>query len=87
MLKNLCSFLLCSLLLAGQSAQAQLVPNPDFLSGAGSHTYKSVDGVTLRLHVFQPHSDSVEPRAAIIFSSAAAGDRVRCNNLCHTLSI
>ncbi|MCB1672873.1 MAG: alpha/beta hydrolase [Gammaproteobacteria bacterium] len=58
--------LLASLLLPGL-ASAQLPPNPDFLDGASSHTYKWVDNITLRLHVFQPHVDASEPRAAIVF--------------------
>jgi acetyl esterase/lipase len=56
-----------SALALGQNSKAQLAPNPDFLDGASSHTFKWVDGVTLRLHVFQPQSPAEEPRAAIVF--------------------
>ena len=52
---------------ASQLSWAQLIPNPDFLDSASSHTYKSVDGVTLRLHVFQPHGVRPEPDPAIVF--------------------
>ena len=33
-------------------AAGQLAPNPDFLSGAKSYTYKNDENTSLRLHVF-----------------------------------
>jgi acetyl esterase/lipase len=61
------ALLLLTALGYSQLSQAQLIPNPDFLDSASSHTYKSVDGVTLRLHVFQPHGDRSEPAPAMVF--------------------
>lgn len=67
-MKKLSSFLLVIVtLVTSQLLQAQLAPNPDFLDGASSHTYKSVDGITLRLHVFKPHGEQPEPVPAIVF--------------------
>ena len=67
-MKNISKFLFLIVALAFcQQAIPQLLPNPDFLDGAGSHTYKSIDGVTLRLHIFQPTDAKVESRAAIVF--------------------
>jgi len=68
LMKNISKFLFLFVALAfSQQATPQLLPNPDFLDGAGSHTYKSIDGVTLRLHIFQPADAKVESRAAIVF--------------------
>jgi len=61
------AFLFLTFLAIGQIAHAQLNPNPDFLHGARSYTYKSVDGVTLRLHVFSPHDADTTPKPAIVF--------------------
>jgi len=67
-MKRLTNVLLLVLTLgACQLSLAQLAPNPDFLNSASSHTYKSVDGVTLRLHVFKPHGERSEPTPAIVF--------------------
>ena len=67
-MKNISKFLFLFVALAfSQQATPQLLPNPDFLDGADSHTYKSIDGVTLRLHIFQPNDAKAEPRAAIVF--------------------
>ena len=67
-MKKLPNLLLLMLAMsASQLSQAQLIPNPDFLDGASSHTYKSVDGVTLRLHVFQPRVEMSGPDPAIVF--------------------
>jgi acetyl esterase/lipase len=67
-MKNISKFLfLFVALVFCQQAIPQLLPNPDFLDGAGSHTYKSIDGLTLRLHIFQPTDAKVESRAAIVF--------------------
>jgi len=46
---------------------AQQLPNPDSLPGADSYTYKSVDGLDLKLHVFTPEPDDGEPKAAVVF--------------------
>ena len=47
--------------------EAQRSPNPDFLDGARSYTYRSVDGVTLRLHVYSPRESGSASRPAIVF--------------------
>jgi len=68
LMKNISKFLFLFVALAfSQQATPQLLPNPDFLDGADSHTYKSIDGVTLRLHIFQPNDAKARPRAAIVF--------------------
>lgn len=54
-------------LVTSQLSLAQLAPNPDFLDGASSHTYRSVSGVTLRLHVYQPHGEKTAPTPAMVF--------------------
>lgn len=42
-------------------------PNPDFLPGSDSYTYKSVDGIELRLHVFNNSDGVAKPKPAIVF--------------------
>ena len=53
----------CSMPLLAQN----LAPNPDFLDGASSHTYKVIDGVALRLHVYHAVNPEQDPAPAIVF--------------------
>jgi acetyl esterase/lipase len=48
--------------------QAPVPPQPMSIEGAVTHVYKSIDGIELRLHVFNPpnHSSSMK-QAAIVF--------------------
>ena len=48
-------------------AISQLAPNPDFIGGATSYTYKSEENTSLRLHIFQPHRLDPSPQPAIVF--------------------
>ena len=48
-------------------AMGQLAPNPDFLSGAKSYTYKSDEDISLRLHVFESPNQSLSIKPAIVF--------------------
>ena len=48
-------------------AIGQLAPNPDFIGGAKSYTYKSEENTSLRLHIFQPHRLGPSPQPAIVF--------------------
>lgn len=48
-------------------AGAQQSPNEDFMDGAKSVTYRNEDGVTLRLHVYQPPSNVQKTGSAIVF--------------------
>ncbi|MDG2035725.1 MAG: alpha/beta hydrolase [Pseudomonadales bacterium] len=41
--------------------------NPDFLPGSESYTYKVIDDINLRLHVFGTQTASSEPKPAIVF--------------------
>ena len=59
-------------------AIGQLAPNPDFLSGAKSYTYKSDESTSLRLHVFQPskHSSSLQPAIVFFFGGGWRQGRI-----------
>ena len=54
---------------AAKAAPAKKVvqPNPEFLSGSKSYTYKVIDDISLRLHVFGTQTVSEQPKSAIIF--------------------
>ena len=62
----------CALLASGTGAAAQdgPFPYPPSLPGAAEHAYKTVDGVVLRLWVFQPNGhkpSDVRPAAVFFF--------------------
>jgi acetyl esterase/lipase len=48
-------------------AQGPIAPQPETISGATSHVYKSVDGIDLRIHVFGPQTLNGSPVPAIVF--------------------
>ena len=72
---SITSFLLVGVIsfmpLLSIAAKKELAPNPDFLSGSESYTYKVVGDIKLRLHVFGTQTSSVqdasEAKPAIIF--------------------
>lgn len=47
--------------------QKKLAPNPDFLPGADSYTFKTIGHVNLRLHVFGSNGDDRELKPGVIF--------------------
>ena len=66
------AFVACALLASGTGAVAQdgPFPYPPSLPGAAEHAYKTVDGVVLRLWVFQPNGhkpSDVRPAAVFFF--------------------
>lgn len=62
------AMLLLSVPIATLAQNAPVQPQPIAIEGAITHVYKSIDGVELRLHIFNPqsHSASVK-RPAIVF--------------------
>lgn len=54
-------------ILAAVDVRADVPDNPNSLLGANSFIYKTVDDVTLRLHVFSGNTYQQTPRPAIIF--------------------
>ena len=61
-------FIILLFLSVGISAnQKKLEPNPDFLPGADSYTFKTIGDTNLRLHVFGKTTDSSELKPGVIF--------------------
>jgi acetyl esterase len=67
MKRKLSAFILIYSVMLCNQLSAQSEPNPDSLPGAQSHTYKSVNGIDLKLHIFTPESDNDESKAAVVF--------------------
>ncbi len=61
-------FLFVTIMLSAPIALAQLAANPDVLEGSTSYTYKSINDINLRLHIFEPSSGEVaQAKPAIVF--------------------
>jgi len=68
MKRNLCPVLVLLCISTLAATQAPVPPQPTTIESAVAHVYKSIDGVELRLHIFNPpnHSSAMK-QAAIVF--------------------